>query len=185
MLLDQILTSKTRSSVTEAELESKMIQYLKRWFNVSSQIWSTDHKRRIDLIITHLTDFNQEFPIGVEIKLAEKKTGKSLASWLKQASEYSELEFTGFGKCLIITCPQVSELYMKEGDLISKHPMNGSELSQHNNITTFIGQFNVGEIQKCYWNNKQYSKIVFKGWVIWDSRYNQFDYEKYKMVCPR
>lgn len=185
MSLNQILTSRTQFTGTEAELEVKMIQYFKRCFNVSSQVWSTDHKRRIDLIITHFTDIKKEFPIGVEIKLVAKKTGKSLAEWLKQASEYSSLDFTGFGKCLIITCPQVSELYMKEGDLITKHTMDGEGLSQHNNITTFIGQFNVGEIQKCYWNERQYSKIVFKGWVIWDSRQNQFDYDKYRMLCPR
>lgn len=92
-----------------------MILFLKKYFIVASEVWSKCGNRRIDLVLVHKTDIEKKYPIGVEIKVDEKKRGKDLAMWLKQASLYSTLEFNGFGKCLIVAYPQVSGLYLREG----------------------------------------------------------------------
>lgn len=165
--------------LTEEQLQLAMLKYLSKWFVVCSEIWDTKHEKRIDLIVIHKSDMNKKYPVGIEIKLTSKKRGKDLALWLKQASEYAERNFAGFGKCLIITCPQISDFYLREGDRMHKHE---GETSFANNIGTFIGQFNVGELQKI---DKRNCRIVYKGQMIWDSVYDNFRFETYSRLCQR
>lgn len=166
---------------TEAELQASMALYFSRYFIVFSEVWDVTHKFRIDLVIIHKSDMTRKYPIGVEIKVDAKKTGKDLAAWLKQAMNYSEQNFEGFGKCLIVTCPQISLLYFREGDKLTKHDETGG-IPFHNNVCTFIGQFNVGEVQKIDQKN---CRIVFNGGMIWDSVYDEFRTANYERLCKR
>lgn len=179
--LSQILNgSKIGEVENEDDLQEKMAAWFSKYFNVEREVWNTTHKYRIDLVIIHKSDLNKKYPIGIEIKLAAKKTGKGLALWLKQASNYADQDFIGYGKCLIATCPQISEMYLREGTSMTNH--ENSALPQHNNIGTFIGQFNIGEVQKV---NQQNCRIVYKGSIIWDSQYNDLRTTNYERLCPR
>lgn len=168
-----------QEKLSEKELHDKIARYLSKFFTVTNEVKSTDGKRRIDMIIIHFTDEEMKYPVGIEIKINDKKRGKDLANWLKQASDYTTKEFKGFGKCLIVTCPQVSDYYLKEGELMNQHE-TPTDCGQANNIGTFIGQFGIGEMQKY---DDKYFRIVFKGQIIWDSKYNNFNKANYDRLC--
>jgi hypothetical protein len=168
-----------KDKVTEEKLQKSMAAYLSKYFLVFLEVWDTTHKFRIDLVIIHKSDTEKKYPIGVEIKLVGKKRGKDLALWLKQASNYASLNFNVFGKCLIVTCPQISDYYMKEGSMMHHHDQS---TLYANNIGDFIGQFNVGELQKIDQHN---CRIVFKGQVIWDSIYDELHANNYVRLCQK
>jgi hypothetical protein len=165
--------------LSEDVLHKKIAVYLSKYFKVTNEVKSTDKKRRIDMVIIHLTDTEMKYPIGIEVKINDKKRGKDLANWLKQASDYATKEFIGFGKCLIVTCPQVSGYYLREGELMNQHETE-SGCGQANNIGTFLSQFGVGEMQK---EDGKYFRIVFKGQTIWESKYNRFNFANYDRLC--
>jgi len=50
-------------------------------------------------------------------------------------------------------------------------PVTAAKLSKENNINTFLGQFNIGELQKYYSRTRKWMlRIVFKGVCFWDER---------------
>lgn len=177
--------SKLKDGLTTSDQEDEAVMQLRtgKWFSkfftVWYEVWDIIHKYRIDLIIIHKSDMDRKYPIGIEVKLTGKKRGKDLAMWLKQASNYADQNFIGFGKCLIATCPQISDFYLREGDRMSKHE---GQTMYANNVGTFIGQFNVGEVQKI--DDKDF-RIVLKGQVIWDSIYNELHTNNYERLCKR
>ena len=167
-------------SIGEKELQEKLARYLKKWFNVELEVWSIDRKCRIDIAMIHKTDILKIYPIGIEIKTFDKKTGADAGKWLKQASKYSELDFTGYGKMLIIVAPQFSENVFSEGLLMHKHLQEHGSAGQAHNVSTFLGQFNLGEFQRYNFENhythsiERKSRIVFNGLIIWDEKRDTF-----------
>jgi len=167
--------------MNEDTLQSRIAKFLSRWFKVEREVESIDNKSRIDIVIIHHTDVEQKYPIGIEVKLAEKKRGMDLAKWLKQAIRYTRSKFKGYGKVMVITAPQITGYYLNEGINMHQHdPFGESTLSLGNNVHTFIGGFDIGELQKYervdYKTNatKKYFRIVYKSSLIWDSRTDDF-----------
>ena len=165
--------------MSEKELQDKIAGYLARYFKVEKEVWSTDHKKRIDIAMIHSTDIKREYPIGIEIKTFDKKTGADAGKWMHQAQYYSEIDFIGYGKMLIIVAPQFSENVFSEGMLMHKHIVHESATQDHN-VTTFLGQFGIGEFQR-YNREDHYqhktircSRIVYNGLLIWDERKDDF-----------
>lgn len=166
----------------EKELQEKMITFLNKYFFVYKEVYSIDMKNRIDLIIIHHSDKLKKYPIGVEIKTVDKKRGKGLALWIKQAESYSKQEFKGFGKCLVITCPQISGYYLREGVKMCNHESE-LDFGQANNIGTFISEFNIGEFQKYETTLKDVRyRIVYKGQIIWDQKDNILRMHNYERL---
>ena len=167
------------SQMTEKELQVRINLFLKQYFNTELEVSSIDHKKRIDIAMVHKTDYLKMFPIGIEIKTFDKKTGSDAGKWLNQARTYSELDFIGYGKMLIIVAPQFSENVFSEGMLMHKHIVHESATQDHN-VTTFLGQFGIGEFQR-YNREDHYqhktircSRIVYNGLLIWDERKDDF-----------
>lgn len=170
----------------EKELQSRIAGFLSRWFDVEMEVGSTDTKKRIDLVIVHKSDTMRQYPIGIEIKLNDKKTGSDAGQWLKQAAGYCQKEFMGYGKCMIIVAPQFSGFVLEEGDLMDKHPMSDWRISHQHNVNTFLGQFNIGELQKYIrsGDNKMF-RIVYNGSIIWDNYDDRFRISNYTRLCNR
>ena len=174
--------------MTEKELQEKLSEYLKKYFNVEMEVWSIDHKKRIDIAMIHKSDMKHEFPIGIEIKTFDKKTGSDAGKWMHQAQFYSELDFINYGKMLIIVAPQFSENVFSEGKLMHKHIFSGDASPDHN-VATFLGQFHLGEFQRYnfenYSNNKiiRFARIVYKGLIIWDERGDDFRPQNIILRC--
>jgi len=61
---------------------------------------------------------------------------------------------------------------------------SGSLACQHN-VNTFLGQFNIGELQRYFFNDKEYLRIVFNARLIWDHRRDEFKTENYLLSCKR
>ena len=168
----------------EKELQDKIAKYLSRYFKVEKEVWSEDRKSRIDIVMIHKTDITKQYPIGIEIKTDSKKTGSSLGSWMQQAIIYTLKSFINYGKLMVITYPQISSKCMEEGELMSKHDVTGyNTLSHQHNVNTFLGHFNLGELQKYRRNNHQFCRIVFNGKLIWDEYHNEFRTNNYLFSC--
>jgi len=166
---------------SEKVLHEKMIKFLKKYFYVFSEVCSDDMTSRIDLVLIHHSDKEKKYPIGMEIKVKAKKTGRLLADWLKQAERYSTKSFRGFGKCLIITCPQISGYYLREGLEMHDHEIEG-DFGEANNAGTFLGQFKIGEFQKFLWHEKTKYRIVYKGLTIWNMKDNILRMHNYERL---
>lgn len=54
--------------ISEKELQRRIAEYMQKWFSVETEVWSDDHKKRIDLVMIHKSDTVRIFPIGIEIK---------------------------------------------------------------------------------------------------------------------
>jgi hypothetical protein len=166
-------------NISEKELQSMIGRYMQRFFYIEMEVWSTNGKRRIDIAMIHKTDKDKFFPIGIEIKKFDKKTGADAGKWLHQAQDYSSLEFIGYGKMLIIVAPQFSENVFSEGILMHKHLEDGCAGQAHN-VSTFLGQFNLGEFQRYNFQDyikhetKKIARIVYNGLIIWDERNDSF-----------
>lgn len=168
--------------MSEKELQLRMVKYLKKYFFVDTEVYSSDNSKRIDIAMVHKSDIRREYPIGIEIKINEKKRGKDLANWIKQASLYSEKLFKNYGKCLIVTCPQITFNYLNEGSIMHQHTFKDDN-SYQNNICTFLGQFNIGEFQKYEYHFKKIKyRIVYKGAIIWDEKDNILRINNYERL---
>lgn len=176
------------NNMTEKELQEKLFIYLSKYFHVYSEIYDITNKFRIDLIIVHKSDLLKKYPIGIEIKINEKKRGNDLGKWLKQASNYSNLNFKGFGKCLIMIYPPIQLNYLREGFLMNNHEgnkektdnviknipaenQNEAQFCGSNNISTFLGSFNIGEILKTTNNKDLY--FHYKGQILYETIFNK------------
>lgn len=165
--------------MNEKELQGLIANSLSKYFCVELEVWSIDHKKRIDIAMIHKTDEYKKYPIGIEIKTFDKKTGSDAGKWLKQASTYSELNFIGYGKMLIIVAPQFSENVFSEGLLMHKHLVHGSVTMDHN-VATFLGQFKIGEFQRYNYDDYRthktvrLSRIAYNGLLIWDEKNDTF-----------
>lgn len=173
----------------EKILQLKLASFLSKYFEVDYEVWSVCGTKRIDLIIVHKLDIEKRYPIGIEIKVDDKKKGKQLADWIKQASTYSQLKFKGFGKCLIVTYPQVSGTYLNEGTEMNQHIDEFGQCRKDHNIATFLSSFGIGEMQRYYFSDyktgtkKEYLRIVYLGQIIWDLKDNDFRINNYERLC--
>lgn len=168
----------------EKELQDKIALFLAAYFNVEKEVWSMDRKCRIDIAMVHKSDTERLYPIGIEIKTDDKKTGSSLGQWLKQANRYTLKSFINYGKLLVITYPQISGKCLAEGMLMHPHNVfESGDLACQHNVNTFLGQFNIGELQKYQHQDKTYLRIVFNSRMIWDHRRNDFRVNNYLFTC--
>lgn len=172
--------------MTEKELQNKIAVYLSQFFDVELEVSSTDHKRRIDMVMIHKSDIIKAFPVGIEIKTDDKKTGSNLGKWLNQAIDYTQKEFIGYGKIMVITYPQIAGQCLEEGRLM--HPHNvyeyGDFACQHN-VNSFLAQFKIGELQKYKINDKNHIRIVFNSRLLWSSHNDIFRNKYYMFGCKR
>lgn len=166
----------------EKELQEKIASFLAKYFDVEKEVWSIDYKNRIDITMFHKSDILHFYPIGIEIKTDDKKSGSTLGSWLKQCIGYTQKEFKNYGELMIITYPQIAEKCLSEGQLMSKHNVFESGILAHqNNVNTFLAQFGIGELQRYRHEGKEYVRIVFNAKMIWDQRKDLFRTDNYKL----
>lgn len=167
-------------NVAEKELQNKIASFLSSYFTVEKEVWSTDHRCRIDIVMVHKSDIARIYPMGIEIKTDDKKTGSSLGQWLHQAHTYTEKDFINYGKLMVITYPQISGKCLAEGMLMHPHNVYESgDLACQHNVNTFLGQFNIGELQRYKHNEKEYLRIVYNSRLVWDHRRDQLRTSNY------
>jgi hypothetical protein len=170
----------------EKELQDKMAIFLAKYFYVEKEVWSTDGKCRIDIAMIHHSDKDRIYPIGIEIKTDDKKTGSCLGQWLHQANGYTLKEFINFGKLMVITYPQISGQCLDEGKLMHPHNVyEKGDLACQHNVNTFLGQFNLGELQKYKYKDVTYLRIVFNSRMVWDHRKDDFRVHNYIFGCKK
>ena len=62
----------------EAELVNKVRKYLNKYFYTELEVWSTDNKKRIDMIVIHKSDTQNKYPIGIEFKKEPGQTREKI-----------------------------------------------------------------------------------------------------------
>ena len=176
---------------TEKVLKELIFNKLSLCFHVESEVWSSCRSRRIDLVAVHKSDVAYGYGIGIEVKKFDSKTGADIARWLQQAADYSKLVWNTYGRIMVIVAPQMSGYVFEEGQLTDKGHLKDGRPTPHHNFSTFLGQFNIGELQTythtSYPDYRQHKRvrIVFKGSPIWDETYDVFNYDAYNRVCKR
>ncbi len=176
---------------TERVLQELIFNKLSHCFHVESEVWSSCRSRRIDLVAVHKSDIAFGYGIGIEVKKFDAKTGADIAKWLQQAADYSKLVWNTYGRIMVIVAPQMSGYVFEEGRLTDKGHIKDGRPTPHHNFSTFLGQFNIGELQTyihtSYPDYKQHKRvrIVFKGSPIWDETHDEFNYDAYNRVCKR
>ena len=154
-----------KENIEEAELEDKLEKFLSKWFNVERQVWSESGNSRIDIVAVHKSDIKKEYPFGIEVKDTKKKRGLDIALWFLQSIRYTKENFLGYGKCIILICPPISGHYFVEGSYVNNH--NGCH--PHKNVSTFLGHFGIGEVQKC--SRYKLKRVIFayNSSIFWSS----------------
>lgn len=158
-------------SMSEADIQDRIIEYFSKWFDVEFEITSDCRKRRIDILMFHHSDSQKLYPIGIELKKTGVKRGGDLAKWCMQAKDYTELSFNGFIPTVFIY-PQITGWYLDEGERISKHNVElPGYMGSHNNVNSFLYQsFGFGELQKYYINDISKARLVINTYIIWDCK---------------
>lgn len=159
--------------LSEAALQSKLVNWFGRWFDVYFEVRSLCGKYRIDLLLYHNSDTERKYPIGIELKKNEVKRGSDIGKWCEQAHNYTKAIFDE-RICHIFVAPQISSLYLDEGKLVSKHDVmrQGAEGCQHNINSFLYRSFGFGELQKfnSIWPvKKQQMRLVINTFQIWSS----------------
>ena len=173
--------------MTEKELQYRTGKYFSKNFNVEYEVWSEDMKSRIDIVLVHKSDTKILYPFGIELKKADMKKGKNIANWIKQGMTYSKKEFKGYGKLIILLAPQLSYEYMKEGNNVHSHELDG--MKQHCNVNTMLGQFGLGETMKLSRFNtstrqhKETICFVFSGNILYEFDNDLVNLDKIQNIC--
>lgn len=160
--------------LSEAELQDRLVNWFSKWFDVYFEQRSDCGKCRIDLLLYHQSDYQREFPIGVEIKKDKLKRGVDIAKWCLQSQRYATTTFGG-KKAHIFTAPQISGWYLEEGRLVNKHKVENDGVSgMHHNVNSFLYRgFGIGELQKYVSNwpdkGKTSYRLVLNQKAIWES----------------
>lgn len=141
--------------MSEQEFKNELILSYSKHFIVEKEVWSKCGKRRIDLVLTHL--IYKDISFGMECKRPNKKRGKDIGEYIKQAHDYSKLEWNCDGiykKIPILICPPLSYKYfiLNEKTIIIDgkkwHQDRHDENNFHHTINSFLAAFNVGEVRK-------------------------------------
>lgn len=175
-----------QNEITEDEyIERTLIPILKPHFIIRRECWSNGtNKRRIDII---LQIPNTDIFFGVEVKRPSDKRGEEIGRFIKQAIDYSTLEWdiykncTVFRKIPIFINPPISLNYFvmnQESKMIEgvkwfrdRH----DSTSSHHSFNGFLGSFGVGEIRASKNNRGSYiffafsNKEIFTTAKIWGS----------------
>jgi len=112
------------------------------------------------------------FTAIIEVKDATVFRGSEVFDWLQQCRRYSK-----HFNYPVFVFPQISHRIFDEGVKVkTKHGQH-----QHNNVSTFLGRFGIGEIsitnetqRNQFGTIEKYVCIQFyhSGWVIWSNRYD-------------
>lgn len=167
----------------ENNLVLAVVNKLAPYFEIELEVWSTDGKSRIDVV---LTDKKYKKSIGIESKAVDYKRGNDLGIHILQSMRYVKSEFktkNGVQKLPIFICPPISYNYLmcpvpeskieatgvngvKAEFYHDRHPKNAT----HHTVNGMIGAFGIGEVRTLTDYNKQYIYFTMSNKIIWDSR---------------
>jgi hypothetical protein len=75
---------------------------------------------------------------------------------------------------------------LDEGKLMHPHNVyEKGDLACQHNVNTFLGQFNLGELQKYKYKDVTYLRIVFNSRMVWDHRKDDFRVHNYIFGCKK
>jgi hypothetical protein len=157
----------------ENELQLKISNRLKTWFNVYPEYKTLCKTGRIDFIIECKIT---KALFGLEIKKIDKKKGNDMGLLIKQAHRYSNSCFTFNNvtqKIPIFIFPALSYDYLicpekmiiVEGEEYFKDRHTKDFV--HHTIQGFIGVWNVGELRVYKEKENTYIRFVFNNQEIW------------------
>lgn len=98
----------------EDELADKVLARLSPWFDVSREVDGTfcdgTRRLRIDAVVRSkpVCPPHRDVTFGIEFKKPENADGlKYFTGWAAQAIDYTHVDWDGFGRLLVFTCPPV------------------------------------------------------------------------------
>ncbi|GAA1579578.1 hypothetical protein GCM10009789_36660 [Kribbella sancticallisti] len=98
---------------SEAELAQRVLDRLAPWFLIETEVRGTHcsgRNLRIDAVLrprdAQTTWRNPDVAFGVEFKLPRRGAGlNAYAGWIAQAVSYTHVDWQGYGRRIILTCP--------------------------------------------------------------------------------
>ena len=167
--------------IIEKDLSERLYNFLIKYFNVDTEVWSTNRKYRIDYVIEDTQTPGAYF--GIEVKKIDHKRGNDLGEHILQAYNYSQSEFGNYGKIPIFVVPPLSYDYIICPDHDNMKVIEGFEYFKdrhdknhdHHTINGFLGALNLGEMRtqmRTIYPDKmerQFVRIVFSNQEIWSN----------------
>ncbi|MET8384284.1 hypothetical protein ABZV14_14915 [Streptosporangium canum] len=99
---------------TERELADRVLERLEPWFVVRREVYGTHcfgARLRIDAMLRPRDAHawrNPDVAFGVEFKVPRLADGlKTYAKWVAQAVDYTYVDWDGYGRRIVLTCPGV------------------------------------------------------------------------------
>lgn len=167
---------------TEFDFVTKVCTRLNEFMHIEREAWSDCKKGRIDVIAECKLTATR---FGIECKRSDKKRGEGLGEFMRQGVRYSQMTFGG-SPIPIFMAPPLSNNYLALVDkrvtidnveyILDRHKPD----NDHHTVNGLLGDFNVGELRKFYFNNKDYAKFIFSNKEIysfkpkWDNINRQF-----------
>lgn len=158
--------------MTEQKFKEKLISIFENHFIVKPERDSKCETRRIDIVLTH--KILKEISFGIECKRPDRKKGVKIGEYVKQAFNYSQLEWDclgNFKKIPILICPPLSFKYflMNEKETIIENNKwyqdRHDENDEHHTFNGFLSVFNIGEVRKKHGNYY----FVYANQILFDS----------------
>lgn len=189
--------------MAEKDYREKIDPFLKKYFNIDTEVWSVDMTARIDYVL-QCKESNILFGLEVKDKIIHR--GTQIGKYLKQAERYSKLEFKSkfdTTQIPIFISPAISDIYKEVKPKTIKmighseyHEVFHKSDSKHSNINSLIGCFNVGEIRSFEYVHSVYGlkwfSFIFKNLEVWrsENRYenkklNEYNYNKMMQIIKK
>jgi hypothetical protein len=156
------------SFASEAELAQRVLDRLAPWFDIETEVRGTHcsgRTLRIDAMLRPkdaATSWrNPDVAFGVEFKLPRAGSGiNAYTGWIGQAVSYTHVDWRGYGRRIVLTCPGAASWLDRFGD-----DGHRRDLLITKRIT---GQLDVGELV-LRWSHGL--TILLNGENVWSERY--------------
>jgi hypothetical protein len=167
---------------SEQELADRVVKRLEPWFVVQREVRGTHctgRRLRIDAMIRPKEPGiwrNPDVAFGLEFKVPDPRDGiKVYTRWIAQAVDYTHVDWDGYGRRIILTCPGVSSHL--RGYAASRDDRSGDVLL----IRRIAGQLGIGELVLRQWHGLT---ILVNEGRIWSER-RLVGYGKHWTLTPK
>ncbi|HEY9474690.1 MAG TPA: hypothetical protein VIS06_12675 [Mycobacteriales bacterium] len=130
---------------SERELADRVLARLDPWFVVDREVHGvhcSGRRMRLDAMLRPRNPGewrNPDVAFGVEFKIPDREDNYNVTAWFAQSVDYTHVDWAGYGRRIILTCPSVVPCPGQPGSGFHEEHLRGI-------YPNLAGQFGVGEL---------------------------------------